>query len=59
MNLLEELFPRNYKCLQITQNLACIKHVDLVLASSVLNVNLKIRKEYLKGPTCSNDQIQI
>ena len=35
------------KGLQITQKLSCInniKHVDLLLASSVLNVNYKIRK---------------
>ena len=31
------LFPGSYKGLQITQNLTCIKHVDLLLASSVLN----------------------
>ena len=33
----EALFPQNYKDLQITQNLTCIKHVDLLLASNVLN----------------------
>ena len=40
----EALFPGSYKVLQITQNLTCIKHVDLLLASSVLNVNYTIRK---------------
>ena len=40
----EALFSGSYKGLQITQNLTCIKHVDLLLASSVLNVNYKIRK---------------
>ena len=44
MNLLEALFPGNYKSLQITQNLTYIKHVDLLLADSVLNVNYKIRQ---------------
>ena len=39
-------FHASYKGLQITQNLTCrpIKHVDILLASSVLNVNYKIRK---------------
>ena len=32
------------KSLQVTQNLTCIKHVDLLLARSVFNVNYKIRK---------------
>ena len=42
-NFFEALFPQSYKGLQITQNFTCIKHVDLLLASSVLNVNYKIR----------------
>ena len=36
-------FPQSYRGLQITQNLTCIKHIDLLLASSVLNVNYQIR----------------
>ena len=43
----EALFPGSYKDLQITQNLTCIKHVDLLLGSSVLNVNYKIRKIHI------------
>ena len=34
----EAFFHGSYKGLQITQNLTCIKHVDLLLARSVLNV---------------------
>ena len=37
-------FPWSYKGLQITQKLSSIKYVDLLVASSVLNVNYKIRK---------------
>ena len=44
VNMFEAVFPGSYKSLQITQKLSCIKHVDLLLASSVLNVNYKIRK---------------
>ena len=44
VNFFKALFPGSYKGLQITQNLTCIKHVDLLLAISVLNVNYKIRK---------------
>ena len=40
----ESLFPGSYKGLQITQKLTCIKHVVLLLASSVLNVKYKRRK---------------
>ena len=40
----EAHFPWSYKGLQIVQNLTCIKYVDLLLASSVLNVYYKIRK---------------
>ena len=40
----EAFLPGSYKGLQITQNLTCVKHVDLLLASSVLNVNYKITK---------------
>ena len=39
----EAFLPCSYKGLQITQNLSCIEHEDLLLASSVLNVNYKIR----------------
>ena len=39
LNLFEALFPGIYKVLQITLKLSCMKHVDLLLASSVLNVN--------------------
>ena len=39
VNLFEALSPGSYKGLQIIQKLSCIKHVDLLLASSVLNVN--------------------
>ena len=47
VNFFKTLSPGSYKDLQITQNLTCIiiKHVDLLLASSVLNVNYKIRKK--------------
>ena len=38
------LFPVSYKGLQITHNLICIKHVDLLLASGVLNVNEKLER---------------
>ena len=44
VNFFKALFPQSYKGLQITQNLKCIKHVDLLSASNVLNVNYKIRK---------------
>ena len=44
VNFFEALFSGSYKGLQITQKLLCINHVDLLLASSVLNVNYKIRK---------------
>ena len=43
VNFFEAIFPRRYKGLQKTQNLTCIKHVDLLLAS-ILNVNYKFRK---------------
>ena len=36
---MEEHFPQRYTGLQITQNLKCIKHVEILLASSVLIVN--------------------
>ena len=39
VNFFEALFPGSCKGLQITQNLTCKKHVDLLWASSVLNVN--------------------
>ena len=39
VNFFKALFPGSYKGLQITHNLTCIKHVDLLLASSALNVN--------------------
>ena len=35
--------PQSYRGWQITQNLTCKKHVDLLLASNVLNVNYQIR----------------
>ena len=38
----EALFPGCYKGLQITQNLTCIKHVDLLLASSVMCIKCKL-----------------
>ena len=44
MKIFEALFPWSHKGLQISQNLTCIKHVDLLLASDVLNVNYKIGK---------------
>ena len=44
VNFFKALFPGSYKGLQITQSLTCIKHDDLLLASSVLSVNYKIRK---------------
>ena len=31
VRVLEALFPGNYKGVQITQNLQCMKHVDLLL----------------------------
>ena len=40
----EAFSPGSYKGLQITQNLTCINHVDLLLASSVLNINYTVRK---------------
>ena len=48
----EAFFPGSYKDLHITQNFTCIKHVDLLLASSVLNVNYKIRK--IHGNICKD-----
>ena len=44
VNFFEALFPGSFKGLQITQNLTCTKHVDLLLTSSELSVNDKIRK---------------
>ena len=41
---IKAFFPGSYKGLQITQNLTCIKHVDLSFASCVLNENYKSRK---------------
>ena len=41
---LKPFFPQSYRGLQITQNLTCKKHVVLLLASSVLNVNYQMRK---------------
>ena len=43
MNFCEALFSPSYKGFQKTRNLTCIKHVDLLLASNVLNVNYEIR----------------
>ena len=44
----EALFLGSYKGLQITQKLTCIEHVDLLLSSTVLNVNHKIRKIHIR-----------
>ena len=44
VNFFEALFSRSYKGLQITKFNMYTKHVDLPLASNVLNVNYKIRK---------------
>ena len=46
VNLFEVLFPGSSKVLQITLKLSCTfkMHVNLHLASSVINVNYKIRK---------------
>ena len=41
--LSKPFFPGSYKGLQITQNLTCIKHVDLI-ASSVLNLIIKLER---------------
>ena len=54
VNLFETLFPGSYKGLQIPQNLTCIKHVNLLLAISVLNVNYKIRKIHRNTSICKD-----
>ena len=70
VNYFKTLFPWSYKGLQITQSLTCIKPVDLLLASSALNiVNInycivKIRKIHrntadLHVLLAGNDQIRM
>ena len=48
VNVFKALLPGSYIVLQITKKLSCIKHFDLLLASSVLNVNYKIRNIHIR-----------
>ena len=41
VNFFKALFPGSYKGLQITQNLTCIKHVDLIFCKQCIKCKLK------------------